>query len=149
YPDECDLALPPPFGSLDCNDNDIPDECDLADCEGEAWCDDCNENGFLDVCDIAAEISDDENENGIPDECEGAAPEGGGGDSGGGPLGDSEAPPVTPLLADVDPEAAWLAFFDWTLEQKRGPDSDVSGAAQFQMMVNKLQELGLPVERPW
>ncbi|MFH1418476.1 MAG: hypothetical protein ABII12_09370, partial [Planctomycetota bacterium] len=149
YPDECDLALPPPFGSLDCNDNDIPDECDLADCEGEAWCDDCNENGFLDVCDIAAEISEDENENGIPDECEGEGLLGGGGGGGNSPTGSPEGSAAPVPLGQVDPEAAWLAFIEWSWEQDWGPDSSVSGAAQFQMMVDKLQELGLPVERPW
>ena len=34
----------------DCNDNDILDECDMADCDGSSWCDDCNGNGMLDVC---------------------------------------------------------------------------------------------------
>ncbi len=143
YPDECDLTLPPGFGSLDCNANDIPDECDLADCEGEAWCDDCNENGFLDVCDIAAEISDDENENGIPDECEGEGLMGGGG----APMG---APSSGPTFGPVDDDSdAWAAFFEWSMDQSWGSDADMSGAAQFQMMVNKLDELGLPLADPW
>ncbi len=141
YPDECDLTLPPGFGSLDCNDNDIPDECDLAACEGEAWCDDCNENGFLDVCDIAAEISDDENENGIPDECEGGGESGGGGE--GAPSGDGDQ------AGGADTDAAWAAFFEWSMDQSWGPDADISGAAQFQMMINKLDELGLPLADPW
>lgn len=42
-------------------------------------CDDCNENGIPDDCDIAAEISEDANTNGIPDECEGEGMMGGGG----------------------------------------------------------------------
>jgi hypothetical protein len=28
WPDECDIALGPPWGSLDCNENGIPDECE-------------------------------------------------------------------------------------------------------------------------
>ncbi len=148
YPDECDLTLPPGFGSLDCNDNDIPDECDLAACEGEAWCDDCNENGFLDVCDIAAEISDDENENGIPDECEGEGPLGGGeGGGGGAPMGAPFGDPTPGPVGGV-PDA-WAAFFDWSMDQSWGPDAEISGAAQFQMMINKLDELGLPMADPW
>jgi len=67
------------FFSLDCNANDIPDECDIADgtsndvndngipdeCE-----DDCNANGDPDHWDIKTETSEDCNANGIPDECD-------------------------------------------------------------------------------
>ena len=34
----------------DCNENDIPDFCDLRDCDGSPWCDDCNEDEILDGC---------------------------------------------------------------------------------------------------
>ncbi|MFH1745846.1 MAG: hypothetical protein ABIG44_02260 [Planctomycetota bacterium] len=54
----------------DCNNNGIPDEEDLANCQGEPWCDDCNGNGILDECDIADETSMDCQEDGIPDECQ-------------------------------------------------------------------------------
>lgn len=54
----------------DCNDNDIPDSQDLANCDGSPWCSDCNDNDVLDVCDITVETSEDCNTNGIPDECE-------------------------------------------------------------------------------
>ena len=64
---------------VDCNDNQIPDDQDIADetsddctlngipdeCEP-----DCNENGIADTCDIADGTSPDENGNGIPDECD-------------------------------------------------------------------------------
>ena len=67
------------FFSLDCNANDIPDECDIADgtsndvndngipdeCE-----DDCNGNGVPDHWDIKTGTSEDCNANGIPDECD-------------------------------------------------------------------------------
>jgi len=46
-------------GSLDCNGNDIPDECER----------DCNDNGVPDQCD-AGTTSPDCNANGVPDECE-------------------------------------------------------------------------------
>ena len=53
-PDECDLDSNDPDGdewvSPDCNENEIPDECDIA--MGPPW-------GSLDV-----------DEDGIPDECE-------------------------------------------------------------------------------
>jgi hypothetical protein len=64
----------------DCNQNDIPDDCDLAamtsqDCDLSGRPDeceaDCNGNGLHDSCDIAAMTSADENVNAIPDECEG------------------------------------------------------------------------------
>jgi hypothetical protein len=48
----------------DCNDNGIPDDCDLANCPpGEAWCADCNGNRRPDVCDR------DCNGDGVPDNC--------------------------------------------------------------------------------
>jgi hypothetical protein len=50
--------------SEDCNENGIPDECELGGTE------DCNSNGVPDLCDIHAGTSEDCNENGIPDECE-------------------------------------------------------------------------------
>ena len=37
--------------TLDCNGNDILDECDIADCgPEELWCGDCNSNDVLDAC---------------------------------------------------------------------------------------------------
>jgi hypothetical protein len=77
--DVCDLA----YGtSPDCNDTDIPDECELAgndcnstgipdDCELED--NDCNDNDVPDECDINAGTSEDCQGDGIPDECQLAA----------------------------------------------------------------------------
>jgi len=62
-PDDEDIAM---GTSQDCNDNGVPDECDIADGTSE----DCNENMIPDECDIAEGTSMDENGNGIPDECE-------------------------------------------------------------------------------
>ncbi len=72
-PDACDLdcdsgVCEPPCGdSPDCNLNEIPDECEL----------DCNDNSTPDDCDVDVadpdgdgEVSDDCQRNGIPDECE-------------------------------------------------------------------------------
>jgi hypothetical protein len=65
----------------DCNDNGIPDECDI-DCGPPGGpCDlprcgqseDCNENDIPDECDIDDGTSEDDNNNGVPDECEIAA----------------------------------------------------------------------------
>lgn len=72
--------------SLDCNTNYIPDDFDIADCDGAAWCldcntnsipddcelagNDCNTNSVPDECDIAAQTSLDCNLNGVPDECD-------------------------------------------------------------------------------
>lgn len=52
--------------SLDCNVNDIPDECDIRDCEGDPACADCNANLQLDNC----ESHDDCNDDGIADICQ-------------------------------------------------------------------------------
>jgi len=65
-PDACDVdchgsgCTPPCGGSLDCNDNRVPDECET----------DCNGTGIPDSCDIASGFSQDCNANTIPDECE-------------------------------------------------------------------------------
>ncbi len=58
-PDDCDIAN---GTSTDCNDNGVPDEC-------EAF-EDCNDNGVFDACDIADGISIDCNANGVPDACD-------------------------------------------------------------------------------
>jgi hypothetical protein len=81
------------LGFDDCNDNGIPDDCDIScnipgkdcnipgcgqstdcnnndipdDCETS---EDCNNNGVLDLCDIADGTSPDCNLNGVPDECD-------------------------------------------------------------------------------
>ncbi len=64
----------------DCNDNDRPDDCDLAehpewDADGDGIIDecvlvDCNGNGIPDYRDIRSGFSSDCNSNGMPDECE-------------------------------------------------------------------------------
>ena len=53
----------------DCNGNQVPDECDLDDCDGSPWCGDCNGTDVLDWCDIDQGTSQDTNSDGIPDEC--------------------------------------------------------------------------------
>ena len=53
----------------DCNVNGVPDDCDLADCADEVWCEDCNSNGVLDECDIADGTLTDADGNGVPDSC--------------------------------------------------------------------------------
>lgn len=57
--DFCDVL----GGAYDCNNNLIPDVCELP---GH----DCNTNGILDECDVAFGTSPDCNENLIPDECD-------------------------------------------------------------------------------
>ncbi|HKQ49065.1 MAG TPA: LamG-like jellyroll fold domain-containing protein [Phycisphaerae bacterium] len=76
-PDSCDLDVQ---ASVDCNTNDIPDECEFAgtvDCNSNGIIDlcepggaeDCNTNGIPNFCEIAAGAADC-NSNGIPDDCE-------------------------------------------------------------------------------
>jgi hypothetical protein len=57
--------------SIDCNGNDVPDECDIRECPpGTVACDDCNLNFLPDSCDIASGASPDvEPADGVPDEC--------------------------------------------------------------------------------
>ena len=59
-PDTCDIA----DGTVaDCNGNSIPDACELAS-------NDCNSNGTPDDCELASGAASDCNANGIPDACE-------------------------------------------------------------------------------
>lgn len=55
-----------PVAPPDCNDNGVPDECDIVNGTSE----DCNENGAPDECDIANGTSEDCNNNGVIDECD-------------------------------------------------------------------------------
>jgi hypothetical protein len=74
--DEIDLAE---GTSLDCNGNEVPDECD-PDCNDSGIPDDCetrdklvrdcNANHIPDSCDIESGTSQDINRNGTPDECD-------------------------------------------------------------------------------
>jgi hypothetical protein len=58
-PDDCDVA------KLDCNSNSIPDDCDVA----TGGSPDCNHNLAPDDCDIAGGVSEDLDDNDVPDEC--------------------------------------------------------------------------------
>ena len=62
-PDGCDIA---DGFSEDCNGNGVPDECDIPD----GTIQDCNGNGVRDECDISDGTSFDCNLNGVPDECD-------------------------------------------------------------------------------
>ncbi len=62
-PDDCDIAE---GTSLDCNANGIPDACDI----GEGISADCNANYVPDECDVAEGTSEDVNGDYIPDECQ-------------------------------------------------------------------------------
>jgi len=75
-PDSCDLEM---LRSSDCNGNGVPDSCDVSsgfslDYDGNGVPDecqpDCNDNGIPDVCDISSGVSQDCNGNHTPDECD-------------------------------------------------------------------------------
>ena len=144
WPDECDMALPQPFGSMDCNANGIPDECDIdqTDPDGNGQVSqDCNANGFPDECDIAAGISQDANTNGIPDECEAQQSQGGGGSS-------PTPTATTSTLSESETEQAYADFYIWCLAQQWGTNAPRTCSQQFQAMVDKMRELGLPLAAP-
>jgi len=76
---DCNNNNVPDYCDLDCNNNSIPDECDLMagtspDCDANGVpdeCDpDCNGNDVPDGCDVSAGTSPDCNSNGVPDECD-------------------------------------------------------------------------------
>ncbi len=49
-------------------------------------------------------------------------------------------------VSEAELAAAWEAYFDGAAQQDWGPDSERTGSEQFQAMVDKLTELGLPVQ---
>ena len=53
-------------GAGDCNENCIPDDCDIADCDGSPWCQDCQEDGVPDGCQLDPDCQGDL----IPDDCQ-------------------------------------------------------------------------------
>ncbi len=59
-------AVPEWIDSPDCNENDIPDICEV----NRGTVNDCNHNARPDSCDIADETSLDCDANGVPDECQ-------------------------------------------------------------------------------
>ncbi len=63
-PHDASFTVTTSFFGADCNGNGIPDDCDIADCDGSAWCQDCQGNGILDGCEP------DCNGNGIADQCD-------------------------------------------------------------------------------
>jgi hypothetical protein len=77
---------------------------------------------------------------------------GGGMMEGEGVAGETPTPPgetpTPPGGTPTPPREAWAAYYEWVAEQNWGPDSELSGAEQFQLMVDKLIELGLPVRNP-
>ncbi|MBI4582847.1 MAG: VCBS repeat-containing protein [Planctomycetes bacterium] len=62
-PDPSETKQRPSRPDIDCDDNQIPDDCELAEA-------DCNHNGVLDRCDIAGGSAPDCNSNGVPDSCD-------------------------------------------------------------------------------
>ncbi len=60
------LAFMPLDSTLDCNANQFPDSCEIA----QGLEQDCNANGVPDSCDIASGPATDYNQNGVPDACE-------------------------------------------------------------------------------
>lgn len=62
-PDSCDLGT---GRSQDCNGNGVPDVCDISDNSSI----DCDGNGVPDSCDLQSGVAVDCNNNGVPDECD-------------------------------------------------------------------------------
>ncbi len=109
--------------SADCNGDGYPDACNLALVVFTSY--DCNDNGVPDECELEGY---DENANGFLDACE----------PGGG----------VPVAGEASTEAL-VRFYEWSIQQTWGPASGLTGAQQFQAVINKLEELGLPIENPW
>lgn len=83
-----------PYAFGDCNNNGIPDACDILGGVSE----DCNFNGVPDECDIDEGVSEDCNNNGIPDACE-VIP----------PVIDESSVPLSPI-GDGAPQSFLLLF---------------------------------------
>jgi hypothetical protein len=95
-------GLAPGGGPNDCNENQIPDSCDIA--SGTSR--DCNANGVPDECDIVNGTSLDANGNGIPDECEGQVHTGDLNCDGSVNFGD-----INPFVLALTDPVAWQAAY--------------------------------------
>ena len=91
----------------DCNGNEIPDNCDIADCQPEeTWCVDCQPDGIPDVCQL---VGNDCDGNEVPDECD--------------PNADGDPLPDACDACPDDPRKWWYAGFcgcgvpDWDVDQ--------------------------------
>lgn len=71
---DCADQCPGYDDTIDCNNNGMPDACEIFACDGDPACSDCNDNGIPDGCDIANCLYDpacgDCDQNGVPDGCE-------------------------------------------------------------------------------
>jgi len=63
---DCNLSGINDFCEIDCNNNLVPDDCDI----DEGSSDDCNLNAIPDECDLDTGFSQDCQGNSIPDECD-------------------------------------------------------------------------------
>ena len=68
---------------------------------------------------------------------------------GDGFTGETPVPQGPPFFGDPEAyESAWVEYYEWLHDQDWGLASDLTGAEQFRLMVDKLNELGLPVRNP-
>lgn len=103
---------------------------------------DCNDNDVPDECDIANETSEDENENGIPDECESESRGGGqsmmsGGGEGGGEFDEAAA------------WDAFYEWYNEQCFGDPGDWGTLGGPERFERVMDELELLGLPIAAPW
>ena len=52
------------------------------------------------------------------------------------------------MLSESETEQAYAEFYDWCLAQQWGPAAPATCSQQFQAMIDKLRELGLPLAAP-
>ncbi|GEM_PF-1760313 len=104
------LIGPAALSAGDCNNNAVPDECDIA----SGFSPDCNANGVPDECDIAGGESLDTDNDGVPDECAAAAL-----------LGDLNCDGVVNVF-DIDPFV--LALTDSSAYQATFPGCSIMNA---------------------
>lgn len=55
--------------------------------------------------------------------------------------GECESP-----CASLTEEECWGVFWGWSVSQCWGPDCELSGFEQYQALIDRLNELGLPLE---
>ncbi len=128
----------------DCDADGVSDADEIAGGPGAPG--DCNGDGYPDVCNLALVVftSYDCNDNGVPDECELEGQD----DNANGFLDACEPGGGLPVAGEASTEAL-VQFYEWSIGQTWGPASGLTGADQFQAVINRLEEVGLPIENPW
>ncbi|MBK8266778.1 MAG: hypothetical protein IPK83_00070 [Planctomycetes bacterium] len=137
WPDSCDIDEGPPFGSLDANENEIPDECEEEESlmgggegGGESMMSGGGSSGGESSSESQSSGGSSPSPQPSPFEGEGAGC-------------DASYWPADYSVMSNEMYAAWEAFMLWCMQERWGPDSAYTGAEQLERLIEKKVEVGI------